>query len=103
MKSPFAGICGSVHEAKGETMASLKDVERVADDLTNLVDQLRKELQNSPSFDKLVQIADQISERADQAAGTFSTVNEALMSRIKDLPGTGSRSTSGSSKSKARA
>jgi ABC-type transporter Mla subunit MlaD len=82
-------------------MASLKDVEKVADDLSSLVDQLRKELQNSPSFDKLVQIADQISERADEAAGTFSTVNEALMSRIKGLGGSGSAS--GSSRTKARA
>lgn len=87
-------------------MASLKDVEKVADDLTSLVDELRKELQNSPSFDKLVQLADQISERADEAAGTFSTVNEALMSRIKEIQGGGSsssRSSSGSARAKARA
>jgi ABC-type transporter Mla subunit MlaD len=87
-------------------MASLKDVEKVADDLTSLVDELRKELQNSPNFDKLVQLADQISERADEAAGTFSTVNEALMSRIKEIQGGGSsssRSSSGSARAKARA
>jgi ABC-type transporter Mla subunit MlaD len=85
-------------------MASLKDVEKVADDLSSLVDQLRQELKDSPSFDKLVQIADQISERADEAAGTFSTVNEALMSRINDLQRAGSRSaSSGSSRAKARA
>jgi ABC-type transporter Mla subunit MlaD len=84
-------------------MASLKDVEKVADDLSNLVDQLRRELQNSPSFDRLVQLADQISEHADEAAGTFSTVNEALMSRIQGLQ-QGARSSSGSSsRTKARA
>jgi hypothetical protein len=86
-------------------MASLKDVEKVADDLSNLVDQMRKELQNSPSFDKLVELADEISERADEAAGTFSTVNDALMSRIKEIQGGGassSRSTSGSSRAKVR-
>ncbi|HYX88628.1 MAG TPA: hypothetical protein VE753_04615 [Gaiellaceae bacterium] len=84
-------------------MASLKDFEKVADDLSSLVDQLRQELRNSPSFDKLVQIADQISERADDAAGTFSTVNEALMSRINELQGkaSGARSSSGS-RAKAR-
>ena len=80
-------------------MASLKDVERVADDLTKLVDDLRKELRDSASFDRLIQIADQISEHADEAAGTFSTVNEALMSRLKDLKGGGSSSGSGSSSS----
>ena len=87
-------------------MASLKDVEKVADDLSSLVDQLRKELQQGASFDRLTQIADQISEHADEAAGTFSTVNEALMGRLNDLKGAASdnRSSSGSSsRAKARA
>ena len=83
-------------------MASLKDVEQVADDLTNLVDQLRKEIQNDASFDKLVQLADQISEHADEAAGTFSTVNEALMGRLGELK-SGGQSRSGSSGSSSRA
>jgi ABC-type transporter Mla subunit MlaD len=85
-------------------MASLKDVEQVADDLTNLVDQLRKEIQNDASFDKLVQLADQISEHADNAAGTFSTVNEALMGRLSELKGGGqSRSSNSGSSSRAKA
>jgi ABC-type transporter Mla subunit MlaD len=83
-------------------MASLKDVEQVADDLSTLVDQLRKEIQNDASFDKLVQLADQISEHADEAAGTFSTVNEALMGRLSDLK-SGGQSKSGSSGSSSRA
>ena len=37
-------------------MASLKDVEQVADDLAGLVDNLRKEIRDSASFDKLVRI-----------------------------------------------
>jgi ABC-type transporter Mla subunit MlaD len=87
-------------------MASLKDVEQVADDLSTLVDQLRNELQQGASFDKLVQIADQISEHADEAAGTFSTVNEALMGRLNELKGGQSGSSggnSGSSSSRAKA
>ena len=84
-------------------MASLKDVEKVADDLSNLVDQLRKELREGASFDKLVQLADQISEHADEAAGTFSTVNEALMGRLDDLKQSVSgASSSGSSSSRAK-
>ena len=82
-------------------MASLKDVEQVADDLTKLVDDLRKELRDSASFERLVQIADQISEHADEAAGTFSTVNDALMGRLSELKG--GRSTGGSSSSSSRA
>ena len=77
-------------------MASVKDVEKVADDLEGLVGKLRSELQNGVDFGKLVEIADSISERADQAAGTFSTVNEALMSRIGELGG--AKSSSGSSR-----
>ena len=69
-------------------MASVKDVERVADDLDSLVGQLRSELKNGPDFQKLMEIADTISEHADQAAGTFSTVNEALMSRIGEIKST---------------
>jgi len=86
-------------------MASLKDVEQVADDLTKLVDDLRKELRDSASFERLVQIADQISEHADEAAGTFSTVNDALMGRLSELKGgrsTGASSSSSSSRAKAR-
>jgi ABC-type transporter Mla subunit MlaD len=84
-------------------MASLKDVEQVADDLSALVDQLRGEIKNNASFDKLVTLADEISEHADQAAGTFSTVNEALMSRLSELKGGGSSSGSGSASRSARA
>jgi ABC-type transporter Mla subunit MlaD len=83
-------------------MASLKDVERVADDLENLIGQLRSELPNG-DFDRLTQLADQISEHADSAAETFSSINETLMSRIGELGGNGrgggqrSRAKSGSS------
>jgi hypothetical protein len=75
-------------------MASLKDVERVADDLEGLVGQLRSELPNG-DFEKLTQLADQISEHADNAAETFSSVNETLMARIGEV--TGKRSSGGSS------
>jgi len=82
-------------------MASLKDVEQVADDRTKLADELRKEIRNNASFERLIQIADQISEHADEAAGTFSTVNEALMSRLSELKDTASSSAS-SARAKAR-
>ena len=89
-------------------MASLKDVEQVADDLSGLVDQLRKELSQGASFDKLVQDADQISEHADEAAGTFASMNEALMNRLSELKNQsgnsgGSSSSSGGSSSRAKA
>jgi hypothetical protein len=85
-------------------MASLKEIGKVADDLESLVGQLRSELTNGSDFEKLTQIADEISEHADNAAQTFSTVNETLMSRIGEITrrgrGGGSRSSS-SSKSRS--
>ena len=83
-------------------MASIKDVERVADDLEGLVGELRSELSNGQDFERLVQIADEISEHADAAAGTFATVNETLMNRIKEVTGRASGSSSGS-ESRAKA
>ena len=82
-------------------MASIKDVEKIADGLEGLVGQLRSELKDGPDFQKLVEIADSISEQADQAAATFSTVNEALMNRLGEIVdgGNGSRSRRAKSKS----
>ena len=87
-------------------MASLKEVEKVADNLEQLVGELRSELTNGTDFEKLTQIADEISEKADNAAQTFSTVNETLMSRIGELTGkssSGSRSRSSGSQIARRA
>jgi hypothetical protein len=81
-------------------MASLKDVERVADDLEGLVGQLRSELPNG-DFERLTQLADEISERADSAAETFSSVNETLMSRIGEVSGGNRRSGGQRSRSKS--
>jgi hypothetical protein len=80
-------------------MATIKDVEHVADDLESLVGELRKELKSEADFGKLVAIADQISEHADNAAQTFNSVNDALMSRLGEI--TGKKSSSSSSKSQA--
>ena len=90
-------------------MASLKEVEKVADDLEQLVGEMRSELTNGTDFEKLTQIADEISEHADNAAQTFSAVNETLMSRISDVTGKSSggdgggrsRSSSGNKSSKS--
>jgi hypothetical protein len=78
-------------------MASLKEMEKVADTLEQLVGEMRSEMSNGTDFDKLTQIADEISEKADGAAQTFSTVNETLMSRISEITGK-----SGSSKSRSQ-
>jgi hypothetical protein len=68
-------------------MTSISDVQQVADDLENLVSELRSELEKGADFERLTQISDEISEHADNAAQTFSSVNETLMSRIGELGG----------------
>jgi len=85
-------------------VASIKDVEKVADALEGLVGQLRSEIKDGPDFQKLMEIADSISEQADQAASTFSTVNEALMSRLGEIvdSGNGSKSSGSSRASKSK-
>jgi hypothetical protein len=77
-------------------MASVKDVEKLADDLGSLVDEMRNEVKNGTDFERLMQIADEISEHADNAAQTFSSVNDALMSRLSDLGGSSKKSSSSS-------
>ena len=83
-------------------MASLKDVERLADDLESLVGELRTELSNGQDFGRLVQIADEISEHADNAAETFTSVNDTLMSRLDELTGGKRSSSSGQSRKRSQ-
>ena len=82
-------------------MPSIKDVEKVADDLETLVGELRQELKNGADFSKLVAIADEISEHADNAAQTFNSVNDTLMSRLDEIKGKKSASSSSREKSSA--
>jgi methyl-accepting chemotaxis protein len=84
-------------------MATLKDTEQLTQQLHDLIGQLSSELQNGEvDFEKLISISDEISERADGMAETFSSVNEALMQRIQQIKGGDSGRKQGSrSQSKA--
>ena len=84
-------------------MASIKDVGQVADDLERLVGELRSELGSNADFERLIQISDEIAEHADSAAATFSSVNETLMSRIRELNGSGESKRSSQPRQKAAA
>jgi hypothetical protein len=81
-------------------MASLKDAQQLTKGLQDLVGQMSEELKNgNVDFEKLVSISDEISERADGIAETFSSVNDTLMERIQQASsggggGGGSRSSS---------
>jgi hypothetical protein len=79
-------------------MASLKEAAQLTDGIESLLDDLRSELENGEvDFDKLVTLSDEIGERADGLAETFSNVNDALMQRIQEAKGNGGSSSGGSS------
>lgn len=85
-------------------MASLKDATKIADDLEQLIDNLRSELENGDvDFEKLVSLSDEISEGADGLAETFSSINDTLMQRLDQTKGNGSGRSSRSQKSSAKA
>jgi L-ribulose-5-phosphate 3-epimerase UlaE len=88
-------------------MASLKDTQQFTQKLDELVSELQSELGNGDvDFEKLVAVADELSEYADGLAETFSSVNDTLMERLqvaKSSRGSGSKSESKSDRSKATA
>jgi hypothetical protein len=89
-------------------MASLKDTEQLAQRLEDIVGQLRSELGNGDvDFEKLVTLADELSEEADGLAETFNSVNQTLMQRLEEAKsgsrGNRSRSTGRQSESSSEA
>ena len=69
-------------------MASLKDTEQLTQRLDDIVSQLRSELGNGEvDFEKLVTLADELSEEADGLAETFNSVNQTLMQRLEEAKG----------------
>lgn len=84
-------------------MASIKDTEKLAEQLEEIVGRLRSELTNgNVDFSKLVAISDELSEAADGLAETFSSVNETLMQRLHQAKsGSGGQSSRRSSSSQS--
>jgi hypothetical protein len=86
---------------KEDRGTAFDDIGQVADDLAGLVDQLREEAEGEPDFRRLIELADAISEYADQAANAFEAspgsdddgerseqrVTDDLMNRIGELTG----------------
>ena len=64
-------------------MASLKDTQQLTEELEDLVGKIKSELTDgNVDFDMLVEMTDQLSERSDNLAETFSSINDALMERL---------------------
>ena len=67
-------------------MATLKEAAELTSELTDLTQQLHSELtEGDVDFDRMIDLADRISEQADGLASAFSTVNDALAQRITDV------------------
>jgi len=86
-------------------MASLKDTVNLTTQLSELTNQLHSELtEGEVDFEKMVTIADEISEHADSLAAAFARVNEALTEPLQSGNGNGSsggRSSSRGSRSRS--
>jgi ABC-type transporter Mla subunit MlaD len=88
-------------------MASLKDAEQLTSQLEELVGELRSELNNGDlDFQKVVSVADELSEKADGVAETFNNLNDTLMQGLDRAKSGGSggrsRGSSGESKSESK-
>ena len=82
-------------------MASVKDAQQLVQHVESAVSELKDAIRSNDGnldFDRIAGLADEIGERADAVADTFSSLNEVLIGRIDEI--TGSRSSSsGSSRS----
>jgi hypothetical protein len=64
-------------------MASLKDAEQLTQELERLVGDIRSEVNGGAEFEKLVSICDEMRERSDAMAQTFTTINTVLMEQVE--------------------
>jgi|SRR5215213_6693273 len=83
-------------------MASLNDTKQFTQKLEDLVGELSSELGNgNADFEKLVSLADELSEYADGLAETFNSVNDTLMERLQQAKSGNSKSSGRQSGSKS--
>jgi len=83
-------------------VASVKDAQQLVQHVESAVAELKDALRNNNGnldFERIARLADEIAERADAVAETFSSLNEVLMGRIDDITGNRTSSNSRSSRS----
>ena len=89
-------------------MASVKDAQKLVTHVEGALSDLKAALRSNDGdfdFERMAGLADEIGERADAVADTFSSLNEVLMGRIDEMTGNGKRSggnTRGQSKKRAK-
>jgi hypothetical protein len=80
-------------------VASVKDAQQLVQHVESALSELKDALRSNDGnldFERMARLADEIAERADAVAETFSSLNEVLMGRIDEI--TGGRSSSSSSR-----
>ena len=85
-------------------MASVKDAQQLVQHVESALSELKEALRSSDGnldFERIAGLADEIAERADAVAETFSSLNEVLMGRIDEITSSGGRSSSRSSSSRS--
>ncbi len=69
-------------------MPTLKDAAGLTSEINDLASELHAELtQGDVDFERMVSLADQISEKCDGVASTFATVNDALAKTLQGAQG----------------
>jgi hypothetical protein len=79
-------------------VASVKDAQQLVQHVESAVSDLKDAIRSNDGnldFERIAGLADEIGERADAVAETFSSLNEVLIGRIGEI--TGSRSSSSGS------
>jgi hypothetical protein len=90
-------------------VASVKDAQKLVTHVEGALSELKDALRNNDGdfdFERMAGLADEIGERADAVADTFSSLNDVLMGRIDELTGDRKRSggsTRGQSRKRAKA
>jgi hypothetical protein len=90
-------------------VASVKDAQQLVQHVESAVSELKEAIRSSDGtvdFERIAGLADEVGERADAVAETFSSLNEVLIGRIDEISGNGNKSGSGrgsSSRGRTRA
>jgi hypothetical protein len=76
-------------------VASVKDAQKLVTHVESAVSELKDALRNNDGdfdFQRMAGLADEIGERADALADTFSSLDDVLMGRIDEITGNRKRS-----------
>lgn len=76
-------------------MASVKDAQKLVTHVEGALSDLKEALRSGDGnldFERMASLADEIGERADALAETFSSLNEVLIGRIDEITGAQKRS-----------